>query len=194
MAPLAPRDGTAGSVKITTGSHKLRLDELNRRSIDVRYAIDVTETLVFDVDSKLHPSAMIPRAANNRVGGFSTRFPLGVHLKTLFRACCHARLRNVDDVSYIRGKHAEILTVGPDNGVRKPASLRIEGPWIVGFRRIPEGKKGSVDSSLIPRDNRIDCPSKSCRPMNRWVIFRPYNRPKETLIDKHTSLCAGKTR
>lgn len=134
------------------GSHELRLDEMRRQIIAVRYPLDVIRALGSgSTHPQLHPSTMLRRDAYSRIGGFSTFTVFGADTQFLLRAYFRARIRNVDEFLYIRRRHTDALTMRPDTGYGTPARLSVEAPWRADFKMILSGGKRLEDSSLLPR-------------------------------------------
>jgi len=133
------------------GSHEIRLDELSRRLIAVRYPLDVNQALVTGLGlTQLHPSTVLRRQTLDRIGGFSTNYIFGADTQMLFRAFFYTTIRNVDEFLYIRRRHLQALTVRPDTGKNTPARLRVEAPWLSDFPRILSGARKLEESSLRP--------------------------------------------
>ena len=138
------------------GSHELRLDELARRVIAVRYPQDVNGALsVGPAPVQLHPSTIIRREVYQRVGGFSTHVVFSGDTQLLLRAFFHTTVRNVDEFLYVRRKHADALTVRPDTGNGTPARMRTEAPWWSDFARVKAGHRKIEESSLRRFESQI---------------------------------------
>ncbi len=136
------------------GSHELRLDELSRRVIAVRYPLDVNGALGIGPSlAQLHPSTIVKRDVYERVGGFSTHVIFSADTQFLLRAFFHTRVRNVDEFLYIRRKHPGALTVRPDTGNGTPARVRTEAPWWADFARVKSGSRKLEESSLRQFDS-----------------------------------------
>jgi len=137
------------------GSQELRLDELSKRVVAVRYPLDVNGALgIGPALAQLHPSTVIRRELYERIGGFSTHVIFSGDTQLLLRAFFHTKVRNVDEFLYIRRKHPDALTVRPDTGNGTPARIRTEAPWWADFARVKAGMRKLEESSLRRFDSQ----------------------------------------
>jgi hypothetical protein len=125
------------------GCHELRVDEINREVLAIRFPLDATEGLRRCYGhALLHPTSMVTRDGFFDAGGFSTNFAISSDTQFLLRCYFKLRIRNVDGFFYIRRRHPAALTVAPDTNMDAPMRVYLTKCWETNFeavkrRRIP---------------------------------------------------------
>jgi hypothetical protein len=133
------------------GSHELRVDDLERRVLAVRFPLDVNQALrEFPRHALLHPTSMITPEALRRIGGFTTRLRFASDTQLLWRAAFTLRIRNADEFLYVRRRRAGSLTSAEAGGVGAPTWLRLRDAWTRAYARVREGSRRLEESDLRP--------------------------------------------
>lgn len=131
------------------GSHELRIDQINRKILAVRFPLDANKSLAAkDSHSLFHPTSLITKNAYVKAGGFSTNMRFGYDTQFLLRAFFFLKIGNVDEFLYIRFKRPNSLTTNPKTKIGSNLRGFLLWRWIVDFRLINENKLDLSDSSL----------------------------------------------
>jgi hypothetical protein len=138
------------------GSHELRVDEILREVVAIRFPLDVNEALrQLPGHALLHATAMIKREAFFRAGGLSTDQRVAYDSQFLMRAYFYLRIRNVDQFLYLRRRHRAALTVYPETANGTPLRLNMDRAWRADFRSVQNGQMAIEDSSLRPSVSKV---------------------------------------
>jgi hypothetical protein len=133
------------------GSHELRVDEIRREVVMMRFPVDVTASLrECPCHALLHATLMIKREAFFAVGGLSTDQMVASDTQFLMRAFFHLRIRNVDEFLYIRRRHGDSLTVAPKTANGNPLRRHLDALWSADFEAVKRGQIRLEESSLRP--------------------------------------------
>lgn len=133
------------------GSHELRVDDLERRVLAVRFPLDVNQAIrTSPRHALLHPTSLITPEALRRIGGFTTRLRFASDTQLLYRAAFTLRIRNADEFLYVRRRRAGSLTSADAGGVGAPAWLRLRNAWIRAYELVREGRLQLEASDLRP--------------------------------------------
>ncbi|HYL77148.1 MAG TPA: hypothetical protein VEU96_23230 [Bryobacteraceae bacterium] len=133
------------------GSHELRVDEIRRCVLAVRFPLDASAALRLGYDhALLHPTSMVKRASFFAAGGFSTNHPISGDMQFLLRAYFSLNIRNADGFLYIRRRHPAALTVAPETNMQAPLRVRLNRAWRSSFWAVKSGDVRLEDSDLWP--------------------------------------------
>ncbi len=133
------------------GCHELRVDEINREVLAVRFPLDATEGLRRCYGhALLHPTSMITRDGFLQAGGFSTNLAISSDTQFLLRCYFKLRIRNVDGFFYIRRRHPAALTVAPDTNMDAPLRVYLTKCWEKNFEDVKRRRIGLDQSALRP--------------------------------------------
>jgi hypothetical protein len=133
------------------GSHELRVDEIRRCVLAVRFPLDASAALRFGYDhALLHPTSMVKRESFFAAGGFSTNHPISGDMQFLLRAYFSLNIRNADGFLYIRRRHPAALTVAPETNMQAPLRVRLNRAWRSSFWAVKSGEVRLEDSELRP--------------------------------------------
>lgn len=143
LAALAQRDLDM------VGSHELRVDEIARQVVAIRFPLDVTRALdKLPCHPLLFPSAAVRTPALRAAGGLSTHRRFGSDTEFILRAHFFLRIGNVDDFLYLRRMRAGSLTTAPDTHVDSPMRQALDAAWKRDFALVRRGRLALADSSL----------------------------------------------
>jgi hypothetical protein len=98
---------------------------------------------------------MTRRSAFFHTGGLSTDLIIANDTQFLLRAFFHATVRNVDELLYIRRRHAVSLTNSPETVVDNPLRRRLNYEWTRDFDAIKRGEL-KLENSLLRPMRRAD--------------------------------------
>lgn len=133
------------------GCHELRLDELAKHVLAVRFPIDVSAALEKKASHpQFHPTTAARRDAFDKAGLFTTVRTFGADTQFLLRAYFHLKIKNLDDFLYIRRKRVNSLTTAPETKLESPERLRLDKLWKSDFELVKTGARLLKDSSLMP--------------------------------------------
>jgi hypothetical protein len=133
------------------GSHELRVDEIRRCVLAVRFPLDASAGLRTAYDHVLlHPTSMVKREGFFAAGGFSTNHPISGDMQFLLRAYFSLKIRNADSFLYIRRRHAAALTVARETNMQAPLRVRLNRAWRASFWEVKAGNVRLEDSELRP--------------------------------------------
>lgn len=133
------------------GSHELRVDEIRRCVLAVRFPLDASAALRAGYDhALLHPTSMVKRESFFAAGGFSTNHPISGDMQFLLRAYFSLNIRNADGFLYIRRRHPAALTVAPETNMQAPLRVRLNRAWRSSFWAVKSGDVRLEDSELRP--------------------------------------------
>ena len=133
------------------GSHELRVDEIRRCVLAVRFPLDASAGLSTAYDHVLlHPTSMVKRESFFAAGGFSTNHPISGDMQFLLRAYFSLKIRNADGFLYIRRRHPAALTVAPETNMQAPLRVRLNRAWRSSFWEVKAGAVRLEDSELRP--------------------------------------------
>jgi hypothetical protein len=131
------------------GSHELRLDEISREVLPMRYPLDVTAALSDRAGHpQLFPTTIVRTSHFRNVGGFSTIRTFGSDTEYLLRSHFSSQVGNVDEFLYIRRRRAASLTTSPLTALDAPGRLRLDSRWKHDFAEIKRGAMVLAQSSL----------------------------------------------
>lgn len=131
------------------GSHELRIDELEKKILVVRFPLDVNASMEkYAFHPLFHPTSLITKEAYERVGGFSTDLRFGYDSQFLLRAFFFLRIGNIDEILYVRFRRKGSLTT--HHKTRIGSSLRsfLIWRWKIDFRLVLKNKLTIEESSL----------------------------------------------
>lgn len=112
------------------GSHEVRLDEIRKVVVAVRYPLDVTAALqIGPSHALLHPTAAIQKARFLAAGGFSTFARHSMDTQFLLRSHFHFETRNVDEFLYIRRWHPGSLCTDEESGLGSLSRAELLVSW-----------------------------------------------------------------
>ncbi|WP_374663909.1 hypothetical protein [Ramlibacter sp.] len=131
------------------GSHELRVDEIKRQVVALRFPLDVTRALdKMPCHPLLFPSAAVRTPALRAAGGLSTHRRFGSDTEFILRAHFFLRIGNVDDFLYLRRMRAGSLTTSPETHVASPMRQALDATWKRDFALVRRGRLALADSSL----------------------------------------------
>jgi len=131
------------------GCHELRVDEINREVLAIRFPLDATEGLRRCYGhALLHPTSMVTREGFFDAGGFSTSFAISSDTQFLLRCYFKLRIRNVDGFFYIRRRHSTALTVAPDTNMDAPLRIYLTTCWEKNFEAVKR-RRIALDQSAL---------------------------------------------
>ncbi|HEY6393528.1 MAG TPA: hypothetical protein VIX89_19755 [Bryobacteraceae bacterium] len=131
------------------GSHELRVDEITREVLALRFPLDATEGLRRCYGhALLHPTSLVTREGFFNAGGFSTIFGISCDMQFLMRCYFKLRIRNVDGFFYIRRRHPAALTVAPNTNMEAPMRLYLTRCWEKNFDAV-KGRRIALDQSAL---------------------------------------------
>jgi hypothetical protein len=135
------------------GCHELRVDEINREVLAIRFPLDATEGLrrVYG-HALLHPTSMVTRKGFFDAGGFSTSFAISSDTQFLLRCYFKLGIRNVDGFFYIRRRHPTALTVASDTNMDAPMRVYLTGCWEKNFEAVKR-RQIALDQSALRQMN-----------------------------------------
>jgi hypothetical protein len=131
------------------GSHELRLNEIERRVVAVRYPLNASAALAAGSGHALLLSASAIRSDTiQSAGGFSTIRTFNSDTEFVYRAFFSSRIRNVDEFLYIRRIRAGSLTTAPETGHHSAARIEHTTALWEDFERIKRKELVLEDSAL----------------------------------------------
>jgi hypothetical protein len=131
------------------GCHELRVDEITREVLPIRFPLDATEGLRRCYGhALLHPTSMVTREGFLAAGGFSTNFAISCDMQFLLRCYFKLRIRNADGFFYIRRRHPAALTVAPDTNMDAPIRVYLNKCWEKNFEAVKHGQIPLEQSAL----------------------------------------------
>jgi len=131
------------------GCHELRVDEINREVLAIRFPLDATEGLRRCYGhALLHPTSMVTRDGFFNAGGFSTSFAISSDTQFLLRCYFKLRIRNADGFFYIRRRHPTALTVAPDTNMDAPMRVYLTKCWETNFEAVKR-RRIALDQSAL---------------------------------------------
>ncbi len=131
------------------GSHELRIDQMARCIMVVRFPIDVNKALENNgIHPLFHPTSMISRSGYLKTKGFSTNLKFSYDLQFLMRAFFFLKIGNIDEFLYIRFKRQNSLITHHKTGLNTPIRSFLLWRWMVDLKLIKENKLDLEDSSL----------------------------------------------
>jgi hypothetical protein len=131
------------------GCHELRVDEINREVLAIRFPLDATEGLRRCYGhALLHPTSMVTRDGFLEAGGFSTSFAISSDTQFLLRCYFKLPIRNVDGFFYIRRRHPAALTVAPDTNMDAPMRVYLTQCWEKNFEAVKR-RRIALDQSAL---------------------------------------------
>ncbi len=138
------------------GCHELRLDEIERAIIPVRFPLDVNAALKEVAGHpQLFPTTLTRTTTFKRMGGLSTIRKFGGDTEYLLRAHFLARIINVDRFLYIRRRREGSLTTAPETALGSPARVELGQAWRKDFEDIKGGRLALEQSSLALRHGAV---------------------------------------
>jgi hypothetical protein len=133
------------------GSQELCLDEIRSVIHPVWYPTDPSDGLAIRANhALLHATMMTRRQAFFESGGLSTHHVFANDTQFILRAFFSMKIRNVDEMLYIRRRHATSLTNAPDTNFANPLRLTLDREWSRDFEAIKRGEMKLENSSLRP--------------------------------------------
>jgi hypothetical protein len=171
------------------GSHELRVDEIRREVVVMRFPLDVIASLHHGPSHAfLHATCMIRRKAFLAAGGLSTNQLVANDTQFLMRAFFYLRIRNVDEFLYIRRRHGGSLTVAPKTANGNPLRLRLDARWRADFEAIKQGAIKLEKSSLRPMHSSRPYSVRRLPPFGTTQIARlPHMSPGAFAAPEHTA-------
>jgi hypothetical protein len=131
------------------GCHELRVDEINREVLAIRFPLDATEGLRRCYGhALLHPTSMVTREGFFDAGGFSTSFAISSDTQFLLRCYFKLRIRNVDGFFYIRRRHPTALTVAAETNMDAPMRVYLTTCWEKNFEAVKRRRIALNQSAL----------------------------------------------
>jgi hypothetical protein len=139
------------------GCHELRVDELTREVIAIRFPLDASEGLRRCYGhALLHPTSMVTREGFFQAGGFSTNLPISSDTQFLLRCYFKLQIRNADGFGYIRRRHPTALTVAPGTNMDAPFRIYLTQRWETNFEAVKRREISLEESAL--RVEKTDAP------------------------------------
>jgi hypothetical protein len=118
------------------GSHEIRVDNIGRRVIPVRYPLDVSAALQLGPShALLHPTSAVRTELFKKTGGFSTFARHAMDSQFLLRSHFYFSIRNVDSFLYIRRWRAGSLCTDPDTALGTFYRTELMVSWGRAFMR-----------------------------------------------------------
>lgn len=131
------------------GSHELRIDEIVKKILIIRFPLDVSEALSNNVfHPLLHSTSVVTKSAYLKTGGYSTAGKFGYDSQFLLRSHFFLKIGNIDEFLYIRYKRPNSLTTNKNTMIGSDRRSFMAWRWKVDFRLISLGKLKLEDSSL----------------------------------------------
>jgi hypothetical protein len=141
----------AGGECDMVGSHELRVDEIERHVVAVRFPLDATAALrERNCFALLHATLMIRRSAFFAAGGLSTDQLVANDTQFLMRAFFYHRICNADEFLYVRRRHRRSLTIAPETAAGNELRTRLDNQWTEDFEAVKRGELALEESSLRP--------------------------------------------
>jgi hypothetical protein len=139
------------------GSHELRIDQIGKKLVIVRFPLHVNFALVKKSSRPmLHGTCIMTKTGFLKTGGYSTEGKFGYDTQFLLRASFFLKIGNVDDFLYLRFRRPNSLTTARKTmlgtGLRKFMGWR----WQLDFNLVYSGKLNLSDSSLRERKHNFD--------------------------------------
>jgi hypothetical protein len=133
------------------GSQELCLDEIRSVVHPVWYPTDPSAGLAIRANhALLHATMMTRRHAFFESGGLSTHHVFANDTQFVLRAFFSMKIRNVDEILYVRRRHPKSLTNSPDTNFANPLRLALDREWSWDFEAIKRGELKLENSSLRP--------------------------------------------
>lgn len=132
------------------GSHELRVDEIERKVIPVRFPAQVKPESLMPLyrHPLLHPTSAINAEAFRRAGGFSTIRTFGSDSEFLYRALPRMKIGNVDEFLYVRRLRMNSLSTALATVLGSPERVRLLQEWSRDFELVTQGKMRQEDASF----------------------------------------------
>lgn len=148
------------------GSHELRVDEIERHVVAVRFPLDASAALrERNCFALLHATLMIRRDAFFAAGGLSTDQVVANDTQFLMRAFFYFGIGNADEFLYVRRRHGRSLTIAPETAAGNELRTRLDNQWTEDFEAVKRGELRLEESSLRPMHAASACGIES--------VFRP---------------------
>lgn len=131
------------------GSHELRIDQINKRLLIVRFPLDVNSALTKNsFHPMLHGTCIITRVGFLKAGGYSTDRKYGYDSQFLLRAFFFLKIGNIDDFLYLRFLRAHSLTTAKKTMHGTKLRKFMTWRWTIDFNLVCSGKLNLSDSTL----------------------------------------------
>jgi len=139
------------------GSHELRIDEINRKIVPVRFPLTPLPASMAPLCRHVlfHPTSAIRADALRRAGGFSTHRTFANDTEFLYRAMLCLRVGNVDEFLYVRRKRENSLSTAPATAIGTPVRDELSAAWGRDFPLVQSGQM-SVEESSFRLQHRPD--------------------------------------
>jgi hypothetical protein len=138
------------------GSHELRVDQIRKKLIIVRFASDVNKSLSsFYYHPLLHGTALVTKSAYLKAGGLSTDKRFGYDTQFLMRAHFSMKIGNIDDFLYIRFKRPNSLTTNTNTKIGSDLRRFLLWRWKTDFRFVVANKLRLEESSMGVQKHRF---------------------------------------
>lgn len=134
------------------GSHELRIDQISKRLVIVRFPLDVNFALAKkSFHPMLHGTCIITKPGFLKAGGYSTEGKFGYDSQFLLRAFFFLKIGNIDDFLYLRFLRKHSLTTAKKTMHGTKLRKFMTWRWAVDFNLVYSGKLNLSDSTLRER-------------------------------------------